>query len=87
MLERKERAFLNDILEAISRITSYTVHIEYTEFLHDLKTQDAVVRNIEIIGEATKQLSDEVRQKAPNIPWKSLAGGRVHSLGRDDGRW
>ncbi len=48
----------------------------YEAFLKDLKTQDAVVRNLEIIGEATKQIPDEARQYAPHIPWKSIAGMR-----------
>ena len=43
---------------------------------NDTKTQDAVIRNIEIIGEATKRLSSEVRTAHPNIPWKNMAGMR-----------
>jgi len=46
------------------------------DFLGDTKTQDAVIRNIEIIGEATKNLSDTIRNKHPEIPWKGLAGMR-----------
>jgi len=46
------------------------------DFLKDMKTQDAVIRNIEIIGEATKKLSDDIRSKYPEIPWKGLAGMR-----------
>jgi uncharacterized protein with HEPN domain len=47
------------------------------EFLSDiLEAQDAVVRNLEIIGEATKRLSDEVRTRYPAIPWRSMAGVR-----------
>ena len=45
-------------------------------FLEDLKTQDAVIRNIEIIGEATKNLSDEIRNKYPEIPWNHMIGMR-----------
>jgi len=45
-------------------------------FLRDTKTQDAVVRNLEIIGEATKRLSDEARKPYPAVPWKSMAGVR-----------
>ena len=76
MFEDKTQAFLNDILEAAKRITLYTDNIPYEAFLSDIKTQDAVVRNLEIIGEATKQIPDEIRQHAPHIPWKSITGMR-----------
>jgi uncharacterized protein with HEPN domain len=46
------------------------------DFFVDIKTQDAVVRNLEIIGEATKNLSDEIRSNHPEVPWKNLAGMR-----------
>jgi uncharacterized protein with HEPN domain len=68
--------FLHDILEAAARMRTYTEAMTYEAFLQDIKTQDAVVRNLEIIGEATKQIPDEVRQLAPHIPWKSIAGMR-----------
>ncbi|MFQ5577935.1 MAG: DUF86 domain-containing protein [Anaerolineae bacterium] len=48
----------------------------YTVFLKDIKTQDAVIRNLEIIGEATKNLSEELRIQHPQIPWKGMAGVR-----------
>ena len=73
MAEYKIRAFLQDILEAANRIMIYTEQMTYDAFLADLKTQDAVVRNLEIIGEATKQIPDEFRQHALHIPWKSIA--------------
>ncbi|GAH81301.1 unnamed protein product [marine sediment metagenome] len=44
--------------------------------MEDIKTQDAVIHNIEIIGEATKNISEELRNKYPEIPWKDLAGMR-----------
>lgn len=76
MSSDREAAFLNDILEAIQRITAYVDGMPYEDFLDDLKTQDAVIRNLEIIGEAARQISGPIRQKAPNIPWSSLAGMR-----------
>jgi len=48
----------------------------YKEFLADTRTQDAVIRNLEIIGEATKNLSTELRIQYPDVPWKSMAGVR-----------
>jgi uncharacterized protein with HEPN domain len=76
MSSERERAFLNDILEASQRIATYIDQMSYEEFLDDLKTQDAVIRNLEIIGEAARQISEPIRQKAPEIPWPSLTGMR-----------
>jgi uncharacterized protein with HEPN domain len=74
MPERTDRDFLEHIGEAAERAASYTAKMTFQEFLKDTKTQDAVVRNIEIIGEATKNLSDDLKDRHPEIPWKSLAG-------------
>ena len=76
MSKRPEEDFLKDILEGARRILFYTKNMEYEVFLEDLKTQDAVVRNIEIIGEATKNLSEEFRKKHTEVPWKSISGMR-----------
>ena len=73
MSSLSEQAFLKDILEASRRIQSYTEDMGYDDFEIDTKTQDAVMRNLEIIGEATKQLSETVRQQAPHIPWRNIA--------------
>lgn len=48
--------------------------MEYAEFLNDKKTQDAIVRNLEIIGEATKRLSESLRFGNPQLPWKNRSG-------------
>ncbi len=76
MSDRTDLQFLHDIKEAINRIKSYTKELEYKDFLIDHKTQDAVVRNIEIIGEATKIISKNLKRKYPDIPWKEMAGTR-----------
>jgi uncharacterized protein with HEPN domain len=76
MSKREDSVIIQDIKEAISRIMSYTSKMEYDDFLQDYKTQDAVVRNIEILGEAVKLLSIETKRKNPNIPWKDIAGTR-----------
>lgn len=76
MSKRSDREFLSDILEAIRRVQAYTAGMTFETFLWDTKTQDAVVRNLEIIGEATKRLSDEVRKRYPTVPWKNMAGVR-----------
>lgn len=76
MSKRTDREFLSDVREAIHRIKAYTVDMDFDFFLEDTKTQDAVVRNLEIIGEAAKNISDELREKYPKIPWKSMSGVR-----------
>jgi uncharacterized protein with HEPN domain len=76
MSKRRDRDYLNDIREAIQRISTYTAGLTYEEFMKDIKTQDAVVRNLEIIGEATKNLSSVLKKSYPNIPWKDLMGMR-----------
>ncbi len=76
MSERSDSDFLRDIQEAVRRIRMYTDAMSYDRFLADIKTQDAVIRNLEIIGEATKSLSTELREKYPGMPWKGMAGIR-----------
>jgi uncharacterized protein with HEPN domain len=76
MSEITDKDFLTHIREAMKRTTSYTEQMTYEEFLEDIKTQDAVIRNIEIIGEAIKNLSEQLRSRYTEIPWKSMAGMR-----------
>ncbi len=76
MSKRGDIEFLSDIQEAIRRIGIYTKGIDYENFLEDIKTQDAVIRNLEIIGEAAKNISDDFKEKHPQILWKDLAGVR-----------
>ncbi len=76
MSKRGDREFLLDIKEAGERIGNYTGEMTYREFLEDIKTQDAVIRNIEIIGEAVKNLSKTLKEKQGDIEWKSIAGMR-----------
>ena len=76
MSNRTDTEFLYDIQEAVRRIKVYTHEMTYKKFLADTRTQDAVIRNLEIIGEATKKLSVELRNRYPNVPWKGMAGAR-----------
>ncbi len=73
MSERRSVSFLQDILEACRRIERYVADMAYDDFLEDEKTQDAVVRNFEIIGEAVKGLPTELRQNYPAVPWREMA--------------
>ena len=84
--ERSERLYLTDIRDAIDRILAYTSQGREA-FLLDTRTQDAVVRNIEIIGEATRGVSDATRRAHPGIPWRDMADMRnkvVHDYFRID---
>ena len=67
--------YLQHILDAINKIEEY-VSVGYETFMSTSHWQDAVIRQLEIIGEATKKLSDDLRIKHPQIPWKRVAGLR-----------
>jgi len=67
---------IEDILEAITRIEKYTENLPYQQWQNDQKTIDAVVRNIEIIGEAARHVPDEVQIKFISIPWSKMKGIR-----------
>ena len=75
-MPRDFRVGLEDILDAIHKIRAYTRGFTLQAFRQDPKTFDAVVRNLEIIGEAAKNLPAAVRLKYPEIGWKRIAGLR-----------
>ncbi len=75
-MHRDPRLYLDDMLEAIALIREYTSSYDYQRFSLDRKTQDAVVRNLEIIGEAAGRLPESVRAKAPEIEWRKIVGLR-----------
>lgn len=72
---KRERAYLSHIRDATRRIQEYT-HGGQAAFMGSALIQDAVIRNLEIIGEATKALPPEFRAQHPEIPWASMAGMR-----------
>ena len=76
MSKRGPQEYLADMREAIVRIQGYTSAITYGQFLADSKTQDAVIRNIEILGEAAKHLPPTLTGTHQDIAWKSIAGMR-----------
>ena len=76
MRDRDIRDYLQDILEAIIDIENFVDNMTYEEFIKDKKTLNAVIRSIEIIGEASKQLPDPLKTKYPELPWKEITGMR-----------
>ena len=68
--------FLEDIQESCSRVVRYAQGMTFEQFRADDKTYDAVVRNLEIIGEAAKGLPDDVRAMMPDIEWSKATGLR-----------
>jgi len=73
---RDVRLFINDILEAIGKIEKYVHGKSYGEFEKDDKTKDAVVRNLEIVGEAVRNIPENFKEKYPDVDWKAAAGMR-----------
>jgi len=73
---KDDRIYIEHILQSIGRISFYLTGKDYQSFSDDFLTQDAVIRQLEIIGEATKRISKELRAINPNIPWSDMAGMR-----------
>ncbi len=74
-MKKDPRVYLVQILERIDRVRQYTAGGKQA-FLDDLRTQDAVIRNFEVIGEAAKRIPEEYRKKESAIPWRALAAFR-----------
>ena len=75
-MRRNPKLYLGDIVESIDAINRYINNFTEEDFFQDTQAQDAVIRRLEIIGEAVKNLDEEFRQLYSNIPWKSIAGMR-----------
>ena len=74
--KREVYDYIHDILIAISDIETFTKDMSFDTFAQDKKTINAVIRSLEILGEATKRIQNSVRQKYPDIPWNKMAGMR-----------
>jgi len=76
MKERDYEDFVQDILDSINDVEDFIGEMEFEDFIKDKKTIYSVVRAIEIIGEAAKNVPEQVRKKYPDVPWKPMAGMR-----------
>jgi len=73
---RNYRLYLGDIVAAIESIEEFIAGMDFEDFERDDKTASAVMRKLEIIGEAVKPVPEEIRQAYPQVPWKEMAGMR-----------
>lgn len=76
MTGRDYRDYLDDMISSIDEAVSFIEDMEYENFYRDRKTVNAVVRSLEVLGEAGKKIPEEVRAKSLDIPWRRICGMR-----------
>jgi uncharacterized protein with HEPN domain len=75
-MKRDYSDYINDVLTEVSNIEVFTEGMSYPDFVRDKKTTYAVIRGIEVIGEAVKKLPKDLKDIHPDVPWKRIAGMR-----------
>ncbi len=75
-MKRDIRLFIGNILESIKNIEEFSKNLNKQKFSEDKLRQSAIIRQLEIIGEAVKNLPESFRKKYPKIPWKEISGFR-----------
>lgn len=75
-MKKDPMVLLEDILDCIQAIRTYTLDMSYDAFLEDGKTQDAVVRRFEVMGEAVRKLPQDFQDSHPQMPWRKIVGMR-----------
>lgn len=75
-MKKEDGIYLEHVLAALNKITEYIADKNEEDFLKDSLVQDAVIRQFEVIGEATKRVSKEFKEKHTALPWKEMAGMR-----------
>lgn len=86
-MSRGIEILLGEILDAIALVRDYTEGLDFDAFAANVEKQDAVIRRLEIIGEAAKGVPDEVRARHSAVPWRDIAGARdilIHEYFRVD---
>lgn len=73
---KSDLIYLDHVLKSMHGVEEYMNEVTYEAFLSDEEKQDAVIRKLEVVGEATKRLSREVRRRFPEVPWRAMAGMR-----------
>lgn len=76
MSERSDKVLMEDMLEAVNRVLEYTAGYSSEAFGKDKKTVDAVLRNLQVLGEAAKQVSDATKKANPEIEWSKIIRSR-----------
>ena len=75
-MSRDSLLYLEDMVEACEKIRMYVAGVTYERFLSNTMRFDAIVRNIELIGEAARQVPESIRQQMPTVPWREIIGMR-----------
>lgn len=75
-MQREPKVYLEDIYTAVLKIEAYTDGISYDDFVENDLVADAVIKNILVIGEASKNIPEQIRQEHPQIEWRKMAGMR-----------
>lgn len=72
-MSRRSKLFLKDIAESCQKVRNYSAGVTFEQFSSDERTVDAIVRNLEIIGEAVKNLPEEIKDSRPDVEWRRIA--------------
>lgn len=75
-MQRNYKVYFEDILAAIANIEEYTKNLSFDEFEKNRLVRDAVIRNLEVIGEAAKNIPERIKEQRPEIEWREIAGLR-----------
>jgi uncharacterized protein with HEPN domain len=76
MKKRDYTDYLNDMITSIEETEEFTKGMSFEEFSQDKKTVNAVIRSLEVLGESTRKIPDDIRNKVPGVPWEKITGMR-----------